>query len=117
MTEIDWIYRLTERITGPLAGVERALGITDNAALQLEKDISKIGSQTSFTGNILKSFGTIAATAFAGFSIGMVGKQIFDLGTAMEETQMNYKTLLKGDTAGASKLMEDRKSTRLNSSH
>lgn len=106
MNAVGWIYELKDRISGPLAGVRNAMQATDNVALKLDKDISGISGSTNIAGSALRGFAAIASTAFAGLSLGFIGKQIFDIGTAMEDVRMNYETLLQGNTSASNKLIE-----------
>lgn len=105
MLGTEWIYALTDKITAPLAGVNRALSATDNMAARTENSISHIGQSAKGMGATFTSIAGLAAGAFAGIGLAEIGRSIFEIGTDMEMVNLNYRTLLQGNVGLADKLV------------
>lgn len=99
----EWIFALKDQFTAPIAGIQRALDVTDAKALKTESDLVKVGEQSGRMAGIFSSLGGIAAGALAGLGLAEIGRQIFTIGTDMEQVNMNYRTLLMGNTDLADK--------------
>lgn len=101
----EWIYKLNDQFTAPLAGINRALAVTDNAALKTETSISHIGKSSTGLSSTFKTIAGYAAGAFATIGLAEVGRNIFEIGSEMEQINMSYRTLLGGNIALSNQLV------------